>query len=311
MSTYYAWEGREWQDYCTQLLYLHHDGRYQPIPDQDRGDGGLEGFSTDGSGCGYQCHAPKAHYGIVERRTQQLRKIKRTVAALIDNRDLLATLVGGHVIREVRFLFPVCESRELVKEVRAQEAKLNAACAEQSIAWLAASVVLSIHQADELLASEIAELVRTGASHARLPAVALEDDDVDRHLKAAADELKGASGKLSERFGEDSVGELLRIVLADHLVGKQLDSHLAGHNPQIHEEYARLVAERRSRIQRQSLEGTTAARTLTQLGDELTTAILDSVPGLHRDDARSLAHGTVADWLIECPLSFGATGAAT
>jgi hypothetical protein len=310
-STSYPWEGREWQDYCTQLLYLHHDARYQPIPDQDRGDGGLEGFSTDGTGCGYQCHAPKAHYGIVERRTQQVAKIKGSVGKLIDNRVLLGRLVGTHVIREVRFLFPVCESRELVAVVREQEARLIAAVAEHEIAWLSADVVISAHQGDELLAAEMAKLERAGASHARLPAVTVPDDEVDRHLEAAAAELTGAAAKLRERFGDGRVPRLLRVALADHLVGKELAAHLESHNPQTHEDYARVMAERRTRVQRESLEGATADRTLTDLGDELTAAITESVAGLHTEDARHLAQGVIADWLIECPLSFGTTGAGS
>jgi hypothetical protein len=304
-GTPYPWEGSEWQHYCTALLYLHHGGLYQPIPDQDRGDGGLEGFSTDGRGCGYQCHAPKAHYGIAERRDQQVRKIKRTVQTLIANRDLLAKLIGDYVILEVRFLFPLCESRELVAEVRAQETKLRRAAAQHNIAWLGGSVVISAHQADELLASEIAALEQTAAAHARLPIVAVEEDEIDEHLRAAADELTAAAAKLRERFGEQAVPELLRVVLSDHLIGTELAAHLAGHNPQTHEDYERVVEERRTRIRRESLEGATATRTLTQLGDELSDAIIASVPGIHRDDARTLAQGVVAAWLIECPLQFG------
>lgn len=303
-ATSYPWEGTEWQDYCTQLLYLHHDGRYQPIPDQDRGDGGLEGFSTDGKGCGYQCHAPKSHYGIAERRNQQVAKVKRTVTRLIENRVALGTLVGTHVIRQVRFLFPLCESRELVVEVRDQEALLREAVPVHSITWLSDEVVVSVHQGDELLAREMAALEQAGAEHARLPAVTVADAEVDRHLEEAATALIDATQKLRKRFGEANVAQLLRVVLADHLLGSELDAHLESHNPQTHEAYARVVAERRTRVQRESLEGATTQRTLTNLGDELAQTIADSVAGLHRDDAMCLAQGVIADWLIECPLSF-------
>jgi hypothetical protein len=299
------WDGREWQDYCTQLLYLHHDGQYQPIPDEDGGDGGLEGFSTDGTGCAYQCHAPKSTYGIAERRDRQITKIKGTVKKLIDNRNLLAGLIGPHTVCDVRFLFPACESRELVEEVRTQEARLRAAVAEQGIAWLAADVTVSAHQGSELLSVETARLARAGAAHARLPPVEVGDDEIDAHLKAAAEELTGAHAKLVGRFGLDAAPQLMRTVLKDHLAGKELAAHLSATNPTIHEEYERLVAERRDRIFRESLEGSTVSQTLTQVSDELAEAIVTSVPGVHHDDGHKLAQSAVADWLIECPLRFG------
>lgn len=298
------WDGHEWQEYCTQLLYLHHDGQYQPIPDQDRGDGGLEGFSIDGKGCGYQCHAPKSTYGIAERRDRQLTKIKRTVRDLIDKRDVLAASVGTHTIRELRFLFPVCESRKLVEELRVQEQKLREAVVAHNIEWLEPEVIISAHQGGELLAKEVAELARTGAAHARLPLVEVEREAVDGHLMAAAEELKGAAEKLTSRFGPDLAPELLRIVVNDHLAGKQLTAHLQETNPTIFEEYARLVAQRRERVRRESLQGDTADRTLVQISDELSAAIVASVPGVHHDDAHKLAESAVADWLIDCPLRF-------
>lgn len=301
----HAWDGHEWQDYCTQLLYLHHGGQYQPIPDKDRGDGGLEGYSTDGRGCAYQCHAPNSTYGIAERREKQLTKIKGTVTKLINNRDLLAALVGAHTVREVRCLFPVCESRELVEVVRGQERRLRDAVAQHGITWLAADVIVSAHQGEELLSVEAAQLARTGAAHARLPAVTVEEDAVDEHLKTAALALTGANSKLVGRFGLDAAPQLMRTVLKDHLAGKQLAAHLSSTNPQIHEEYQRLVADRRDRIFRESLEGGTQTRTLTQISDELADAIVGSVPGVHKDDAHKLAQGATADWLIECPLAFG------
>lgn len=303
----YPWGGEEWQDYCTVLLYLHHRGSYQPIPDADRGDRGLEGYSTDGKGCAYQCHAAKPHYGITERRTTQVKKIKDTVRTLIKNRDNITALVGDHMVQDLRFLFPLCESKELVEVVRQQERLLRDAAVEHDIPWLSQEVVISVHQGDELLVAEMAQLERIGAQHARLPDVTLSEDEVDQHLEQAASELTGANEKLRRRFGEQRVAALLRVVLEDHLKGQELEGHLAQHSPQIHEEYTRVVAERRQRIQRESIEGTTMKRTLTELGDELAKVISDSVAGLHTGDGQRLAEGTIADWLIECPLDFTGT----
>ena len=41
--------GDEWQEYCEQLFALKHPGSYARMPDEDRGDLGIEGYSTDGT----------------------------------------------------------------------------------------------------------------------------------------------------------------------------------------------------------------------------------------------------------------------
>ena len=189
--------------------------------------------------------------------------------------------------------------------MREQETRLRGAITKYGISWLVVDVIVSAHQGEELLSVEAAELARTGAAHARLPPVTVEDDKIDEHLKAAAAELTGANGKLVGRFGLDAAPLLMRSVLKDHLAGKQLAAHLASTNPAIHEEYQRLVANRRDRIFRESLEGSTEGKTLTRISDELAVAIVASVPGVHEDDADKLAQGAVADWLLECPLGFG------
>src|SRR3954451_10423479 len=101
-----SWDGDSWEAYCNELLALHHSNAYQVIPAADRGDCGLEGHSTDGSGCGYQCYAPDSEIGIRDRRSRQVDKITATVNTLISQRERLTRVLGDYTIKRLIFLFP-------------------------------------------------------------------------------------------------------------------------------------------------------------------------------------------------------------
>lgn len=300
----YQWDGDDWQAFCEELLLLHHGGLYQPIPDKDQGDGGLEGHAVDGSGKAYQCFAPDGSVGIAERRRRQVLKIKQTVAALIDHRDRLAKIIGTHVVRDLVFLFPRHDSKEVNAAAREQEAVLRKAVSDHSMTWLDPQVTITVHTPDALLAAEIAELERTGARLARLPEVELEDAD---YASAVADELTSAREKLERRFGPDIGPELLSLILDDHLVGKRLEQFLADERPYINEDYERVKVQQRRRVERDSKQGLTAQSDLTTLVDQLQKAVRDAVAGLDDVDATRLAEGAVGSWLLECPLDFPAT----
>src|SRR3954447_7298914 len=93
-----SWDGDSWEAYCNELLALHHPDAYQVIPAADRGDCGLEGHSTDGAGCGYQCYAADPEINIRDRRSRQIDKITDTVGTLIGQRDRLGRVLGRHII---------------------------------------------------------------------------------------------------------------------------------------------------------------------------------------------------------------------
>src|SRR2546430_2916401 len=87
----------EWQELVVQLLYLRYPiGQFQPIPDRDRGDCGLEGFSRDG--VGYQCYAVEEPVTTAELSKKQKKKITNDLLKLVRYSDHLPGLLNPTIL---------------------------------------------------------------------------------------------------------------------------------------------------------------------------------------------------------------------
>jgi hypothetical protein len=298
-----SWDGDAWQDYCNELLALHHPDAYQVIPAADRGDCGLEGHSTDGSGCAYQCYAADEEIAIPERRSRQVRKITATVTTLIEQRGRLGRVVGVHRIQRLIFLFPRHDSANVNEHLRCQEARLRAAVNEHAIKCIMGDVTLATWTVPPYLATERAMLDSAGGLRTALPQVAVDADQIADFREQAADALVNGREKLARRFGDDRARPLMDVQIEDRLRGSELERQLEA-RPTSFERYELLKSRERRDITRVSAEGETAGMSLQQMIDRLREQMQSEVPGIHPDDASTLAAGAVADWLIECPLDF-------
>src|SRR5260370_20294099 len=117
------WHPDEWQEHCNALLRLHYGWEYQTVPDKDRGDLGMEGFSRDG--CAYQCYA--AEPGLTTTQLYQRQRDKMTVdlGKLMVNDVAICDLLGDIRIRRWVFLVPVFDSRELVRHAASKANELR------------------------------------------------------------------------------------------------------------------------------------------------------------------------------------------
>ena len=295
--------GAEWQEYCDALLALHHRDAYQAVPAADRGDCGIEGHSTDGQGCAYQCYAADPQIPIAERRKRQVAKITDTINTLVRRRERLAQVIGGHTINRLVFLFPKHDSADVNSHLRRQEARLRTEISANEIICIAPDVVLAVWTIPPHLETERAELERVGANIARLPDVQVTDAEKEQYQEEAADALPAAQAKLTRRFGQARAPELMGVTIEDLLIGSQQEDALQD-LPDLYERYERLKRSERRSIRRMSAEGTTAEMTLDGLIARLQKRIATEVPGVHSGDAETLAAGAVAGWLVECPLDF-------
>jgi hypothetical protein len=297
------WTGDGWENFCNELLALHHPDAYQVIPAHDRGDCGLEGHSTDDQGCGYQCYAADADIDIGERRSRQVAKITDTVSTLIEQRSRLGRVLGTHHIQRLIFLFPRHDSAEVNGHLRKQEKLLREAVDQHEIESIRPDVVLAAWTIPPYLTTEREELERVGGAKAPLPHVEVDAAELQRYREEAAKPLVGTLEKLERRFGSSKAPDILDIALEDKLIADEQE-RLLEKRPNSYEKYQRLKAQERHAIRRLTAEGGTSSMTLEDVRERLSEKIEGQVPGMDDGDVSSLAAGVVSNWLVECPLDF-------
>lgn len=107
--------GELWQDWANQLLLRRYGlGEYVPVPDKDRGDAGIEGFTL--SGYAYQAYGPEDEpLSTNERYEKHRTKMTTDIKKFIDNRVALGQILGKTRISRWILLVPQCDSKEIIK----------------------------------------------------------------------------------------------------------------------------------------------------------------------------------------------------
>src|SRR4051812_17856470 len=110
----HIWSPDDWEEYCNGLFRERHGPTgYVRVPDRDRGDLGMEGYSMDGTGVIYQCYATEATE-VGERYAKQRDKITKDLGKLVAKAERVAALLGDNVMGFWALVVPLYDSKELV-----------------------------------------------------------------------------------------------------------------------------------------------------------------------------------------------------
>src|SRR4051794_35491340 len=90
------WNGKTWQVHVNAILTIHHQLNvctYHSVADKVGGDGGLEGFSSDGHA--YQCYCDEASVDTADRANKQKRKVTTDIKKLETYKDFWEEMLQG------------------------------------------------------------------------------------------------------------------------------------------------------------------------------------------------------------------------
>jgi len=116
-------DGDEWQELVVQLLFMRYGANLVEVPDQHKGDSGIEAFSTDG--CAFQCYSPEGQAAFAETAQKHKKKITKDLKKFRVNHIELAR-IGYSGEGEPRF------RREAE---RRSGAKVNSSRSEATLTW--------------------------------------------------------------------------------------------------------------------------------------------------------------------------------
>ena len=86
-------DGNEWERLVHRCLRIRYPmGDYHHVPDEHGGDGGIEGFSTDG--CAFQWYSHEGELTVADLYERQRDKMSTDIKKFIDNRDVIARRVS-------------------------------------------------------------------------------------------------------------------------------------------------------------------------------------------------------------------------
>jgi hypothetical protein len=296
MATTQQSDGDEWQAFIVQLLYLRYGADLVVVPDQHKGDSGIEAFAMDG--CAFQCYFPESPSSVANVAAKHKEKISRDIKKFCENRSDLHKIFGTTKIRRWILVVPDHCSADVVQfcQKKANEVRSLAA----PLPYVSDDFQVITVDGYKFFAAEIAEMARTGGLLVEATDAPAAPVEVQSFAEQHIDLVETLELKLAK----------LHLERADHaeLVQKLLRTYLEGSNA-IHyydNKYPVISDKIRSAKQARAkaLEIDSKLQNLTIAGtrEKFEAELAGCVPSLGRQTAIVLSFACVAEWLMVCPL---------
>ena len=290
--------GDEWQDLCLRVLHEHHFGpELVEVPDDDRGDAGLEAFSLDG--CAYQCYAPEGEpLTLTQRYNKQRDKMTADVGKFIANgTKIQALLPAGLGISRWVLLMPHINTKKLIEHARTLTERVRRAAP----AYVAADIVIVALTLDAFEAARVAVVSRQLSKLELPPLKATDYSNLDDDMAATMTEKLAMT---TQYANEEKRTRIVNRLLENHVSGLAHRAHVSDYYSELGDLLEREIADLEDRLAMQyALTETVPDRRLsTVLAD--TESVVDRVLNTRAPHSRVIAEGQVADWLMRCPLDF-------
>ena len=113
------WNSAEWEAFARRLVQVRHGApNVQSVPDQVRGDAGIEFLTTDG--CCYQCYAPAQSADIAKAASAMKAKATRDLPKLRTNAPTIEALLGTRKITRWILCCPFLDDKSVISHIRAK-----------------------------------------------------------------------------------------------------------------------------------------------------------------------------------------------
>lgn len=301
------WSGDEWQEHFVLLARTHYGpGNFVCVPDKDRGDFGLEGFSKDGSL--FQCYAAEEPCTPDKLYEKQRDKITTDLNKFKDNQPQLKKMLGDVKISKWILSVPHFDTKRLLDHVTTKTAEMRAL----NLPCAAADFCVCIED-DGCFAVEKSMLLKEGIGRIHIRAVPVESGEVSEWTTentGLIDIMDGKLKKLPALVDDDNRKNMKANLVKRYLEGQNILSQLHDDYPQLYQDVAMCKTHREDQLIFEcSISAGSANETLNDALAKFRAELQTNVRGIQNYTIDDIAMEAVADWLFRCHLHFPSTAA--
>lgn len=292
-------DGPLWEKYCEHLLRREYGFKeFTFVPAEDRGDHGIEFFTSDGTI--YQCYFPNPDCSMAEYKKKVNKKINDDLAKLDKYRTEIKKLIGDLKITHWILMIPEVKSRDLIKKCKLKEKDLRA----KNISFIDPNFQVKIETDESFPESALA------ARHLVLDTVDLEVNPVSNieielwvnSNSVFHENLKRKSSNILKERATDSFKEQQ---VTKYIQLNELLDYYRAVFPQIEADILIKAIESLDHIQNDFYYcGITPQEAMRDLLSFNRASFQNSNHNISSRNIELLATGHIAKWLAECNLEF-------
>ena len=297
-----SWEPTEWERHVLVLGRLRHGpAKFVRIPDQDRGDLGIEAYTTDGFA--YQSYCPKEPLSLKELKQKINDKITTDTNKIRANQKKLKAILGTIKITRWCLVVPRHESKDCVAHAAKKRDEIRAAqlnCVDEDFEIFIhteADFPAEIKALGEGLRLSLG-LTNVGPPSAN--AIGVWSAQNSAFLSKAREKLEKAyPGNAAQQ------SNVLNSLVESYIEGENLLSTLKNEYPEVWEgiEKQKQALEKNLEFTSNLVPSSSPAK-FAQLHEDYTEKLQNTYSSLDPRDVQSLSRQAIADWTFRCPLDF-------
>lgn len=301
MDTSPRLSGEQWQIWANQLLMTHYGpGEYQPVPDKDKGDAGIEGYSL--SGHAYQAYGPEDEpLSTRERYERQRTKLTNDIKKFIDNKVILGQVLGKTRVSRWILLVPLFDSKDIIQHANKKtqeviDAKLPYITTDFRI--LVQDESSFVLERNTLLNGRVSTISIDGEK-ASESEIAQWVDHHDTFVRVIDDKAR----RLTTLHDQSARIAFRKGIIKAYLDGQNVFVELRKY-PTAYEAVRKIKSDKEQYLSLEIASLATANPNILMRSLEDLRLRIKSVPGINDSLIDVIAWEAISDWVIRCPLDF-------
>lgn len=299
-----CWDPNEWELHvCGLLRDRHGDINVMKVPARHKGDFGLDYYCLSNR-VAYQCYAVQEPCTVADRATKQIAKITTDLKKFTTKQTELKKLFGEVIINRWILVVPLHDSSQVNGHLTTKCVEVKKLC----ISYIAADFEALVHDLENFdsASQQSRAMQRRSFSLPALPQPTPEE--IETWTQASDPLVQNLVRKLAKRVGVDDdalLAEAVRQAVGWFLERENALEALRTTAPQLHENLTSVISRyaRELEFAGPPVDGSANLILRSEI-DRLISALKQSVPNFSDASAHQVAVGTIADWLLRCPLDF-------
>jgi hypothetical protein len=296
------WDPNDWELHTLGLLQDRHGAtNVMKVPARHKGDFGIDYYCASGR-VAYQCYAVQEPCEVDDRANKQKAKITNDLKKFC-SRPEVASLFAANPVQRWILLVPIHDSAQVNLHLSTKTEQVRA----MGLTYVTPDFEVLVHDLEffDRSSVELRAFHRRQISLLSQPATPAE---IESWTQASDPLVMSLTRKLIKRIGPGDQAELDRNV--HQMVGLFLEKEntltaLRQNAPQLHEALAAVISRHATRLSfHGSPDDATPHQILRTEVDALIKEMTESIPNFSVGSAQQIALGTIAEWLLRCPLDF-------
>jgi hypothetical protein len=295
--------GDEWQNWANLLLQRHYGfTEYQKVPDNYKGDAGIEGFTIT-SGCAYQVYGPEEPLTTEQRFKKHQKKMTDDLRKFINNHVILSTIFGRTKIRRWVLLVPFFDSKQIVQHATKKTEEIIAA----NLPYVDNNDFRVVIVGEEAFACERDQLLKTNMEVVsivpdEIPPQAIFDWGQEHDTLVLT--LDDKSSRIPTLINDHMRHSFRNRMIQHFLEGQNLLGELRKY-PTVYENIRMAKSECERYLATEVLLATGSPISILENSlEKIRQVVKAEVSGVSNYTIEAVAREAVSDWLIRCPLDF-------